>query len=490
MHDHDHSRHQVPAPARISRSADPNRVLDETSSREAVLALQRVVGNEAVAAMLAEAGRRPTAHDVLGTAGRPLDDATRTDMEARLGADFSDVRLHTDTAAQRSATEVGARAYTSGNHVVIGPGGADPHTLAHELTHVVQQRQGQVAGTDRGDGLRVSDPDDRFERAAEATATRVMAGAPEHDHPAHDVHGAAQDGDGLAIQRTLGDDVWAVGNRYSAQFVALADAIGANPVNLMNALLDPAYDVRGAGALDDDLGVDMLTPAIQNPITGFAACYPTARHLYPILSRVNLQPGETRDALASRAETAGGSGQNLDVHPSGDSFRAEVERLIAAMENARGNNAEAVFRIEFAGHGFTLLLRQAPDGGAHMELIESLAHGASLDRSLNMPGFAVDNVYQYLRNMAADDFDTRRTGALGLGWNAAALFLHDPGNPGDPDYPRDAEGGHANEGEYFPRTRMKWWCNFLRPDALAVWMNQVQDRYNYLAERYHIDQRL
>ncbi|MFD0078534.1 DUF4157 domain-containing protein [Streptomyces sp. NPDC127166] len=120
--------------------------------------------------------QRSAVHDVLRTSGRPLDDATRTDMESRLGADFSDVRVHDDSAARASAAEVGARAYTSGNHVVIGEGGADKHTLAHELTHVIQQRQGPVAGADNGDGLKVSDPSDRYEREAEANATRVMSG--------------------------------------------------------------------------------------------------------------------------------------------------------------------------------------------------------------------------------------------------------------------------------------------------------------------------
>ncbi|MEU3689553.1 DUF4157 domain-containing protein [Streptomyces narbonensis] len=129
--------------------------------------------------------QRSAVHDVLRTPGRSLDEATRTDMEARLGADFSDVRVHDDSAARASAAEVGARAYTSGSHVVIGDGGADKHTLAHELTHVIQQRQGPVAGADDGSGLRVSDPSDRFEREAEATASRVMAAA--RPEPAHAV---------------------------------------------------------------------------------------------------------------------------------------------------------------------------------------------------------------------------------------------------------------------------------------------------------------
>ncbi|WSQ62650.1 DUF4157 domain-containing protein [Streptomyces sp. NBC_01217] len=152
------------------------------------MSLQRTIGNAAVARLIEDEAehsafgpqhpqpvQRVTAHAVLRSPGRPLDEPVRTEMEARLGSDFSDVRVHDDSAARTSAAEVGARAYTSGNHVVIGAGGADPHTLAHELTHVIQQRKGPVAGTDNGDGLRVSDPSDRFEREAEANARRAMA---------------------------------------------------------------------------------------------------------------------------------------------------------------------------------------------------------------------------------------------------------------------------------------------------------------------------
>ncbi|MCK9921977.1 DUF4157 domain-containing protein [Frankia sp. AgPm24] len=138
--------------------------------------------------------RRSAVHDLLRTGGRPLDDSIRSDLESRLGADFSDVRIHNDSAARASAAEIGARAYTSGSHIVIGDGGADKHTLAHELTHVIQQRQGPVAGTDNGSGLRVSDPSDWFEREAEANANRVMSSAaPVVQESATDApgHGAA-----------------------------------------------------------------------------------------------------------------------------------------------------------------------------------------------------------------------------------------------------------------------------------------------------------
>ncbi|GAA2775649.1 DUF4157 domain-containing protein [Streptomyces showdoensis] len=146
---------------------------------------------------------RSLVHDVLRRPGRPLAEPLRAEMEERLGADFSDVRVHTGATAQRSAAEIGARAYTSGRDVVIGAGGGDKHTLAHELTHVIQQRGGPVSGTDTGAGLALSDPSDAFEQAAEANATRVMARRPAPGAaPAPDRRTAA--GAAAPVQRMLG----------------------------------------------------------------------------------------------------------------------------------------------------------------------------------------------------------------------------------------------------------------------------------------------
>ncbi|MGA4846783.1 DUF4157 domain-containing protein [Streptomyces sp. G5(2025)] len=146
--------------------------------------------------------QRSAVHDVLHAPGRPLDENTRTDMEERLGADFSDVRIHDDTSAKASAARLGARAYTSGSHVVIGEGGGDRHTLAHELTHVIQQRQGPVSGTDHGDGLKVSNPSDRYEREAEANATRVLSGPPRRAEAGPEETPARTTG-GTEIQRQI-----------------------------------------------------------------------------------------------------------------------------------------------------------------------------------------------------------------------------------------------------------------------------------------------
>ncbi|MYQ75753.1 MULTISPECIES: DUF4157 domain-containing protein [unclassified Streptomyces] len=155
--------------------------------------LQRTVGNAALGPVIQraraaapeqaeEAEPRSPVHDVISSGGgTPLDTDTRADLEHRMGADFSDVRIHNDSAAHESAKGVGAHAYTVGNNVVFQRDAYDPSspqgrtTLAHELTHVIQQRSGPVEGTEAPGGIRVSDPSDRFEREAVANADRVLS---------------------------------------------------------------------------------------------------------------------------------------------------------------------------------------------------------------------------------------------------------------------------------------------------------------------------
>ena len=77
--------------------------------------------------------------------GRALPEAERRYFEPRFGRDFSDVRLHTGSTANRLAGSVSAHAFASGRDVVFAAGQYRPGTatgrrlLAHELTHVVQQ---------------------------------------------------------------------------------------------------------------------------------------------------------------------------------------------------------------------------------------------------------------------------------------------------------------------------------------------------------------
>ncbi|MBD5785779.1 DUF4157 domain-containing protein [Cellulosimicrobium terreum] len=189
------ARSQEPPPRSIDRAR--SQVTEEirpavdalTGGRSSALGevdlqtLQRHVGNGVIQRML-DGGRSPVL-DVVGRGGgSPLAPDVREDMESRLGASFSDVRIHTGGTASSSAAAVGAHAYTVGRDVVFGAGKFDASSvpgrtmLAHELTHVVQQRSGPVSGTPTGDGVSISDPGDRFEREAAANADRVMRTIP------------------------------------------------------------------------------------------------------------------------------------------------------------------------------------------------------------------------------------------------------------------------------------------------------------------------
>lgn len=102
-------------------------------------------------------------------------------MEPRFGRDFSSVRVHTDGKATESAREVSAKAYTVGRHVVFGHGqyGQESergrYLLAHELTHVVQQENGDGGLVSQSAPLSVSVPGDRAEQEAERVAHSVSA---------------------------------------------------------------------------------------------------------------------------------------------------------------------------------------------------------------------------------------------------------------------------------------------------------------------------
>jgi hypothetical protein len=108
------------------------------------------INRRADAAGSSAIGTPPSVDRVLASRGRPLDGTVKEDMEQRFGHDFSRVRVHTDADAERSATEVDARAYTVGEHIAFAPAQFSPHTdsgrllLAHELAHVTQRSSNSV----------------------------------------------------------------------------------------------------------------------------------------------------------------------------------------------------------------------------------------------------------------------------------------------------------------------------------------------------------
>ena len=85
--------------------------------------------------------------------GGMLPASTRERMESGLGADFSAVRVHTDAGADHMARGLHSRAFTHGSDIYFRSGEYQPGTqagdwlLAHELTHVEQQRSAPASST-------------------------------------------------------------------------------------------------------------------------------------------------------------------------------------------------------------------------------------------------------------------------------------------------------------------------------------------------------
>ena len=115
----------------------------------------------------------PTSVDqVLASSGRPLEPALRRDMEGRFDHDFSRVRVHLGSAAEQSAREVNALAYTVGHNIAFDEGRFAPSThegrrlIAHELTHVVQQSEAT--------GIRVGQDNEKRDLSLISTALHLQ----------------------------------------------------------------------------------------------------------------------------------------------------------------------------------------------------------------------------------------------------------------------------------------------------------------------------
>jgi hypothetical protein len=111
--------------------------------------------------------------------GSKLDEGVQQHLEQHLGADLSNVRIHTDSEADRLSRSVNAVAFTTGQDIFFSSGSYNPtstqgqHLIAHEVVHTVQQANGAVAGTPTAGGVSISNPSDSFEQEAEQVASQI-----------------------------------------------------------------------------------------------------------------------------------------------------------------------------------------------------------------------------------------------------------------------------------------------------------------------------
>jgi hypothetical protein len=177
---------QGPLQRRQPKDAAP----DSARASHPMLALQRHVGNAQIARMLAQRASEqdlpevgleggPISDALAGRinaqrgSGVPLNETKRTQMESALGAPLDDVRIHHDTEADLLNRSISARAFTTGTDLFLSSQASpdDTDLMAHELTHVVQQRDMSASGP-----LTVGPAGDSYEQEADAVADAVAAG--------------------------------------------------------------------------------------------------------------------------------------------------------------------------------------------------------------------------------------------------------------------------------------------------------------------------
>jgi hypothetical protein len=194
--------------------------------------------------------------------GQALDRHTQTEMSARFGHSFSQVRIHTDRRAAEGAKAAGANALAFGNDIIFGEGKFNPGSpltdrlLAHELTHVVQQAQHGP-----GDWGRTSHKGDASEREADSLAAQVMMGRSVKAEAAPGAALARDEGDGQGV------DPAAVSSNPDAptSFPGDVDAAGQQPAT-------PAQSPAGQQPTpapqtpDTNLGSAVGVPQLSTPV--------------------------------------------------------------------------------------------------------------------------------------------------------------------------------------------------------------------------------
>ena len=259
------------------------------------------------------------------TGGQPLSNDVRGFMEPRFGADFSGVRVHTDTESAGLSNRLSARAFTHRNHVFFSNNQYQPGTsegkqlLAHELTHTIQQGQSiqrspqvTVAATTTPSVQRlgVQDALDYFaDKAYYVPGFRLLSivlgfnpinGRSEARSAANILRGLIEliPGGALISQALEGHGVFTRAGAWVEQQLSALGSIGSDLVGALTRFVDSLSwtDIFDLGGVWDRAKAIFLTPIAR--LVSFGAGVVTG--LMAIIREVILRP------LASLAEGTAG----------------------------------------------------------------------------------------------------------------------------------------------------------------------------------------
>jgi hypothetical protein len=369
---------------------------------DAIARLQRSAGNAGVAAYLEGSAATPP-DAALAEPGRSLDAGLRGEMESALGADFSSVRVHEGGTAAESAHALGARAYTVGEDIVVGSGGSDRRTMAHELTHVVQQRAGRVDGVPTGLGYTVSDPGDPFERAASQTAAAIVAGgsaapgsagpgaapgssaqrAEEEPEEVQPVQAAPEDEEELAErpEASMADGVSTAGDVPEAGIASPEESAPASEAPQMITVMS-VWNRRGAPAQQGDsiptapAGAGSAPTAPTNGTAGPAAApggsAPSAAQQSDTAGPTSSPPRPVPSADAS-SSAAGGGTQSAVIGALWTSMvLTPIRSAVTATAGDKPDYKSAAGALRSAKEAVITVMASLPDGDPRIKGIATL----------------------------------------------------------------------------------------------------------------------
>jgi hypothetical protein len=169
-----------------SEHMPPSRKPD--SMTQSILNMQRTHGNQAVRRMIANIQRSslmdggPISSDLSDEinskrgGGSALDSQVQAEMSQKLGRDFGDVSVHTDSQSDTLNKSLGAKAFTTGQDIFFSQGAYQPGSdegkrlLSHELTHVIHQDGSNPSGD-----LTLGPANDSYEQEADHVADAAMS---------------------------------------------------------------------------------------------------------------------------------------------------------------------------------------------------------------------------------------------------------------------------------------------------------------------------
>ncbi|MEA5472412.1 DUF4157 domain-containing protein [Spirulina sp. 06S082] len=196
--------------------------------------------------------------------GQPLDTGTQTSMGQAMGANFSGVRVHTDTQSDRLNRAVQARAFTTGSHIFFKQGEYNPGSrggqelIAHELTHVVQQNgSGVESNINRApqkiiqrNRLRFADEDGMFAEVVDVADTAAAHMGTGSTGPTvgavSEFLGGGSVGDGVKSDVLMGSGSAGIGGGASIAHVGGSLGAATNIFNTCRAIKDLISNVRSA----------------------------------------------------------------------------------------------------------------------------------------------------------------------------------------------------------------------------------------------------